>query len=216
VLIAAYAVLAVCHLLIAIAGFRLWREHGGYVLLTLILPIIALVYDNTIAALGAFIGEGSLLHALTYPRFVGHAFLTPIWILSSVGLAAFAGSVFAQRVWVRRGSWVLYLMMVLMGVFDALLLLELAPLREGSVLVYTNVGGLPGPPAPAIVMVLTTMLCGALVWRQIRWPWMFAGATLMLVAAAIPAEVTGFILSATGEVVLAAALVATARRVLRD
>jgi len=215
-LIAAYALFACAHLAIAVTGLRMYFRYREIALITLILPVFALVYDDTMAAIGVFIGEGTLLRALTYPRFVGHAFLTPIWIVTSVALAALAGSAFARKPWVRKGSWGLYALMIAFGVVDALVLLRLVPLREGAVLVYTNAGGLPGPPAPAIVMVLVTIACGVLVWREIRWPWMLVGALYMLAAAGIPAEVTGFILSASGEVVLAAALLATAHRVLKD
>lgn len=214
-LIVAYALFAVAHLSIALIGLTMYRRYRVTALLTLILPVFALVYDDTMAAIGAFIGEGTLLRVLTYPRFVGHAFLTPIWIVTSVALAALAGSALARKPWVRTGSWVLYASMIAFGVVDALVLLRLVPLREGAVLVYTNAGGLPGPPAPAIIMVLVTIACGVLVWRELRWPWMFLGALYMLAAAGIPAEVTGFILSASGEVVLAAALLATADRILR-
>lgn len=215
-LIAAYALFAVAHLCIALIGLRTYLRLREAALITLILPVFALVYDDTMAAIGVFIGEGSLLRTLTYPRFVGHALLTPIWIVTSVAIAALAGSAFARKPWVRKGSWWLYALMVVFGIVDALLLLRLVPLREGAVLVYTNAGGLPGPPAPAIIMVLVTIVCGVLVWREIKWPWMLLGALYMLAAAGIPAEVTGFILSASGEVVLATALLATAHRVLRE
>ena len=155
-----------------------------------------------------------MLQSLTYPRFVGHAFLTPIWIVSSAGLAALMGVRFAERRGVAIGTWMLYGAMVALGVVDALLLLDLEPLREGSVLVYTNAGGLPGPPAPAIVMVIVTIAWSVAVLRVARWPWMLAGALFMLVAAAVPASAVGFVLSAAGEVVLALALVATEARAL--
>ena len=211
----AHTVFAAAHLAFGVWGLRLaWRRPSvaGW---TLVLPIFALVYDNAVAAIGSSVGEGSLLRSLTVPRFVGHAFLTPIWTVTAVGLAALFGVAFAQRRGVRIGSWVLYGLLVVLGIVDALVLLDLAPLREGDVLVYTNVGGLPGPPAPAIVMVLVTIAMGAFVLKRARWPWMLAGGVIMFVAAAVPASVAGFVLSAAGEVVLAAALVATEARALR-
>jgi hypothetical protein len=211
----AYAAFAIAHLVIGIWGLRLYLRHRTVAGLTLILPIFALVYDNAVAAAGSLVGEGTTLLALTSPRFVGHAFLTPIWIVSSTGLAALVGVALAQRCAITIAAWVLYAGMAALGVIDALLLLDLVPLREGSVLVYTNAGGLPGPPAPAVVMVLVTLAWSVPVLRVARWPWMLVGALVMLVAAAIPAEVAGFVLSAAGEVVLAAALVATEARALR-
>ena len=77
-LTATYALFALAQLTLAVIAFRQWRMRPGATTLTLMLPIVALVYDNTIAAAGSFIGEGALLRALTVPRFVGHAFLTPV------------------------------------------------------------------------------------------------------------------------------------------
>lgn len=211
----AYALFALVHLFLGVWGLRLVLRRPSVAGWTLILPIFALVYDNSVAAVGSFIGEGALLRALTLPRFVGHAFLTPIWTVTSVGLAALFGVALARRRGARIASWVVYAVLVVLGIVDALVLLELEPLRDGTALVYTNAGGLPGPPAPAIVMVLVTIIMGALVLRQAHWPWMLAGAVFMLVAAAVPAPVAGFALSAAGEVVLASALVATEARALR-
>ena len=211
----AYGLFALAHLMLGIWGVRLVLGRPSVAGWTLVLPIFALVYDNAVAASGSFVGEGPLLRTLTLPRFVGHAFLTPVWTVTSVGLAALFGVALAQRRGVRLASWALYGLLVALGIVDALVLLNLEPLRQADVLVYTNAGGLPGPPIPAIVMVLVTIVMGALVLRQANWPWMLAGALFMLLAAAVPASLVGFVVSAAGEVVLAAALVSSEARALR-
>jgi hypothetical protein len=207
-----YVVFAAAHTALAIWALRLYRRRPSAGALVLMLPLFALVWDNGTVAVGSLVGEGALLQALTYPRFVGHAFLTPIWIVTAVAFATRVGAQGSRAALLSRGSWALYGLMVVLGVADALLLLRLEPARQADVLYYTNVGGLPGPPVPAIIMVLVTIACGALLFRAIRWPWMLAGAVFMLVTAAIPTDLVGFVVSNSGEVVLGMALVLTERR----
>jgi len=208
-LTAAYAAFALAQLALAVWAFRLYRRRPSAGALALFLPIAALVWDNTVVAIGGLVGEGMLLQALTYPRFVGHAFLTPIWTVAAVAFAGRADALGARRQAFEKASWGLYALLVVYGVVDALVLLDLAPVRQADILYYTNAGGIAGPPVPAIVMVLVTIVCGALVLKAIRWPWMLVGALFMLVTAAIPTNVVGFVVSNSGEVVLGLTLVAT-------
>jgi hypothetical protein len=204
-----YLFFILCHIALTVQGIRLYRRSPSVAAFIVLLPIMALIYDNGIVALGSLIGEGSLLKTLTIPRFIGHAFLTPIWIIPSIAFARRSGAErLEKRAW-QIGAWALYFAMLLLGIVDALVLLDLAPEWDGSVFYYTNHGGLPGPPVPAIMMVLVTLVAGGVVLRNLKWPWMLLGAFFMLVAAGIPARVVGFFVSNAGEVVLGSALIAT-------
>ena len=58
-LVAVYGAFALAHLAIGVWGVRLFLQRRTVAGLTLVLPIFALVYDNTIAAIGTYLGEGS-------------------------------------------------------------------------------------------------------------------------------------------------------------
>lgn len=208
-LTAAYAFYALAQSALAAWALRLHRRSPSVGAFTLVLPIAAVVYDNAIVAFGSFIGDGRLLEVLSFPRFLGHALLTPIWIVTAVAFAIRAGAFVTAGERLLRGSWVLYALMVVVGIVNSVVLLEYAPVAQGDLFYYTNAGGLPGPPAPSITMVLVVIACAVLVWRRARWPWMLAGGLFMLLAAGIPTRLVGFVVSNSGEVVLAAALVAT-------
>jgi len=81
--------------------------------------------------------------------------------------------------------------------------------RQAELLYYTNVGGFPGPPVPALVMVVVVIWAGFVLLRRVKWPWMLVGGAVMFVAAAVPTSLVGFWLSNSGEVALSGALVAT-------
>lgn len=205
----AYVFYALAQAALAVWAFALYRRRRSYGALTLLLPIAAVVYDNAMVAAGSLIGDGRLLEVLSFPRFLGHAVLTPVWIVTAVAFATRTGA-FAGRG--RRwaiGSWVLYAIAVAVGLVNSVALLRYELVEQADLVYYTNAGGLPGPPFPSIAMTLVVIAMGAVVLRRLRWPWMLAGALFMLVAAAIPTDLVGFVVSNSGEVVMAASLVAT-------
>jgi hypothetical protein len=207
----AYIGFALAQLALAVWAIVLFVRRRSLGAFTVALPIALLVWDNAVVALGATIGDGSLLVALSWPRFIGHALLTPIWILTAFE--------YARRVdvpWLQsRGSfvaeWMIYVAMASLGFLKSVILLKFEPVVQGDLFYYTNGGGFPGPPIPALVMVIVVIGAGVLVWRRTGWIWMLVGGVAMFVAAAIPISLAGFLVSNGGEVALSLALVATER-----
>jgi len=215
-LTAAYIAFALAQLALAIWAFVLFFRRPSLGAFAVALPIALLVWDNAVVALGATVGDGPLLIALSWPRFIGHAVLTPVWILTGFEYARRVGVEWLQG----RGSviaeWVLYLAMVALGVVRSVILLRFEPVTQGDIFYYTNGGGFPGPPIPALVMVVVVVGAGVLLLRRRGWPWMLAGGIAMFAAAAIPVSVAGFLVSNGGEVALSLSLVATERFLQRN
>lgn len=207
---AAYLFYAVAQAALACLTVVLFRRRPSARAITLLLPIAAVVYDNVMVALGVSIGAGPLLMALSWPRFIGHALFTPVWLVTAVLMARDLGAFGRRAAAVTRASWVLYALMVGVGLVHNLVLGKLDLLaNQGELVLYTNVAGIPGPPIPAVVMVLAVIAGAVLVGRRSGWWWMLAGGLFMFATAAVPTDVAGFLISNSGEVVLAAALVAT-------
>jgi hypothetical protein len=210
-LTAAYIGFALAQLALAIWAIVLFSQRRSLGAFTVALPIALLVWDNAVVALGATIGDGPLLIALSWPRFVGHALLTPIWILTAFEYARRVGAPRLQG----RGSviaeWALYGAMAALGFLKAVILLKFEPVTQGDLFYYTNGGGFPGPPIPALVMVVVVIVAGYVVFRRTGWIWMLVGGVVMFIAAAVPISLAGFLVSNAGEVALSLALVATER-----
>lgn len=208
-LTAAYIAYALAQAALALVAIRLYRARPSAGALALLLPIAAVVYDNAMVAAGSFIGDGRLLEVLSFPRFLGHALLTPIWIVAAVAFVTQAGAFRGrERAW-AIGAWALYAFAVVVGLVNSVVLLRYELVLQADLVYYTNAGGLPGPPFPSIAMTFVVIAMGVVVLRRARWPWMLAGALFMLLAAAIPVDLVGFVVSNSGEVVMAASLVAT-------
>jgi hypothetical protein len=210
-LTAAYIGFALAQLALAIWAIVLFSRRRSLGAFTVALPIALLVWDNAVVALGATIGEGPLLIALSWPRFVGHALLTPIWILTAFEYARRVGAPRLQGRSSFIAEWGLYGAMAALGFLKAVILLKFEPVTQGDLFYYTNGGGFPGPPIPALVMVVVVIILGYVVFRRTGWIWMLVGGAVMFVAAAIPISVAGFIVSNAGEVAISLALVATER-----
>lgn len=207
---AAYLFYAVAQAVLACLAVGLLRRRPSARAITLLLPIAAVVYDNVIVALGASIGAGPALLALSWPRFLGHSLLTPIWLVTAVLIARDVGAFPRRADRIVRGAWVLYAALVIVGLIHNFVIGRFELLAgQGELVLYTNAGGIPGPPIPSVVMLLVVIAGAVLVGRRSGWWWMLAGSLFMFATAAVPTDVAGFLLSNSGEVVLAAALVAT-------
>ena len=204
-----YAGCAVAQAVLAVFAIRLFlkdRTPGNFML---ILPIAAVVWDNSVVALGSAIGDGPLLVGLSWPRFIGHALFTPAWIMAGVGFAQRCGSRWASTRIVSIGQWVLYAICVVLGFLRSVVYLVMEPSTEGGLFYYRNAGSFPGPPFGSVIMLIVVIICAVEVLRLTKSPWMLLGSLYMLATVFIPTEIAGFAFSNSGEVIMAASLVVT-------
>jgi len=213
---ATFVIFAIAQAALAVVAIRLYRRRPSLSALMLVLPIAGVVWDNAIMALGATIGDGPLLVALSWPRFIGHALLTPTWIVAGIGFATRAkrlergdGELIRPKLISTVGPWLLYGIAALAGFLRYVVFLEMAPVSAGGMFYYTNKGTFPGPPVGSILMLFVVLICAVLVWRRAHTPWLLLGTLFMLATQVIPRELVGFLVTNSGEVLMAASLVAT-------
>lgn len=198
---------------IAIYGTMQMRKHFNWYALLVLIVVYGLAYDNFVIGLGATIGEGGLLKALNTPRFWIHALFTPAMMIAAFGALRMTGSNFAQsKVW-HIIVCVLATALIALGSYIDILNLDLFFNPEGVVARYSNgFEFMKGPPIPAVLTILVVIVFGIIMWRNIKWPWLFAGALLMFIAApmaSIP------IMQNIGEVAFSAGLVTAQIRAAR-
>lgn len=223
-----FVVLAVLNTALVVWAWRLWGRVPRGALAVIVAPIVFLPYDNLIIALGHAIGEGDLLRALNWPRFAAHALVTPVWIIAAGALARQAGLRWAQPKWVMALWCVAATALIVALDIPKLINLELHPACFADTLRYAEsvpasqlchsaqtVVPSSGPPIAAIASVLAVLGVSVFIWRAKRWPWLFAGAVAMFIAAAAPASVVGPGIGSLGEVFLGAALLATTQHLSR-
>ena len=194
-------------LAIAIYGtFQIRKRFTVYALLVLIV-VYGLAYDNLSIAAGAVLHEGDLLRALNLPRFVIHALTTPTMIISAFGALRLTGSKFAQSKLWHTGLCILATALIALGSYKDILNLTLVPKVENGLTRYLNAFVLfKGPPIPAVVTVILTLVFGVVLWKNTKFPWLFIASVLEFAAAG---AVGLLLLQNIGEIAFSAGLVAT-------
>ncbi|MEV0248637.1 hypothetical protein AB0H76_18700 [Nocardia sp. NPDC050712] len=164
---------------------------------------LGLAYDSAVVGLGAWLGTGDVLHALSIGRYVGHVLVTPllvVWV--------------ADRVFARRGigPWLVAAGLVAWGAVTELIGLHLVPKSFADTLRYVpdHPGG---PPIPALIVSVVLLVAGIALWRKQGWPWLALAGIVLIVASGAAVALPP--LGNAGEAVLLAALVAAERRLSR-
>ncbi|MEU5657129.1 hypothetical protein ABZ802_16105 [Streptomyces sp. NPDC047737] len=207
-----FAVLAIAQLCLAVSAARYWRTAPG---LTAVVPAAvcaALVWDNGVIALGELVGAGPLLEALSVPRFVAHALLTPLLVLWSLSAVAHAGLPWTRRKGARGAAVGLTVLLVAAGVLHDIIGLTLRTERWADTLRYTNDAASPVGPLPAIVTGLVVLFAGIVLWRSTGFVWLAVTAAVMVVVSGAAAQIP--VLGNAAEVVLNVGLLLTVRALL--
>ena len=206
------------------AGFR-FNAPGAW-----ITAMIAggLVYDNSIISLGASIGLGPTLEALSWPRFAMHSLLTPFMMIAVTQMAVAGGIQWASSKAWKIAVWLLVIGGIVEGSYAHLIFLDLEPTCFADIVRYTGnvkpdqfclegqqVGAPSGPPIPSIVGNFVTLVMGIALFRVHRWAWLMVGSLVMFVAAGFPMSGFGLAPGNGGEVILLLTYAATMTRFQR-
>ncbi len=176
-----YISVALIQLFLFVTLFRLWRKSGSIYAIFPLLVIAGIIYDNLIIGFGSFIGEGELLKMLNVPRFVIHAFLTPLIMIFAFGIARRCGVGFAQSRGWHMTICIFAFLMVLLGIYEELFKMNLVLKVEDGTMRYKNEPS--SPPIPAVMTILVAMAMGIFVWIKTKKPWYFLGTLLMFIFA---------------------------------
>lgn len=180
-LILYFIVVAAVQIFLFFMLFRLWQKGRSIYTIFPLIVIAGIVYDNSIIGFGAYIGEGELLKMLNVPRFVIHAFFTPLIMIFAFGVARRCGIGWAQSKGMHTAICVFTLAMVLLGIYEELFKMNLVPIAEDGTLRYKNEPS--SAPIPAIATIIVVMIIAIFVWIKTKKPWYFLGTLLMFILA---------------------------------
>ncbi len=176
-----YISVAVIQIVLFVILFRLWRKSGSIYVIFPLIVILGIIYDNLIIGFGAYIGEGDLLKWLNVPRFAIHAFFTPLMMIFGFGVARRCGVGFAQSKNWHIVICVFTTLMVLLGIYEELIKMNLVPIAEDGTLRYKNSPS--SAPIPAIMTIIVAMILGIFIWIKTKKPWYFLGSIGMFIFA---------------------------------
>ncbi len=219
-----YFLIGSVNLALLIYAIQCWRRTRSVAILLIILPVSFLWYDNYLIAAGRFIGEGKLLESLSSIRFFSHYLLLPLMFIVVGMIARRAGYRWAQPR-IVMGLFCIACVAFMVWETAEYLMLDLYPVCLGDTLRYStwvapeqacdpSMAGLGGyvPLAGSVLLVFSFIGLGVMLWRTHGWPWLFAGAVIILIFAGIPSSVAGPFLSNIGEPIVNFALLMTVLR----
>ncbi len=229
-----HPLLVVLHLSLVVWGTLLWQRQRSLGTLIVIITAAGLAYDNLILALGMSIGVGSTLETLNVPRYLLHAVMTPLLVLTALELARRAGVPMAQSTRNRNIMAGLAVILIGVGMSQSFIGMHLKPACHDGILRYAErltenqlcegvtyeegvleARGLP--PLASIATVIVVAIWGFMIGRKASLWWLLAGAVVMFITAAVPASRVGLWVGNAGEFVLLASLLfVTARLQARE
>lgn len=173
-----------------------------------LLVVAALVYDNSVLALGRYIGEGALLEGLNLARFWIHALVTPLLVIFAWHAAARTKVGWARTGWAALGAVVAALALMVLELTHVVGI-ELQPEREYGVLSYSSTEPVNGPPLMVLLVSVALLVAGFLVWRRQKWVWLLVGTLLMGIGSAVPFPVNSAAVTNAFELILLISILAT-------
>lgn len=180
---AIYSLYALAHVALAVMAVQVLRRRATWTGIVVLLLAVTLAFDNGMLVLGNTIGEGVLLRTLSWPRFIIHAFATPVAIAVVVDQGRRLGVPRLQGSGAMPGAWLLTLAMVALGVVE-LLHLELEAEVGMGLLRYGSVD--PSIPIPAIVAVIAMIVVGRMVEKHTGWGLLFTLGIVSFIGSAVP------------------------------
>jgi hypothetical protein len=146
-------------------------------------------------------------------RFAVHALFTPTMMISAFGMLKRSKVKFANNKFWHSVICTLALALIFLGSYESILNIDLVPVMENGVLRYINdFEFMKGPPLPAVLTIVVVLIFGIILWRKIKWPYLFIASAVMFVTAALPSSL--LLWQNLGEVVFAGGLVFTEIHIL--
>ncbi|WP_053364495.1 hypothetical protein [Bacillus sp. FJAT-27251] len=205
-----YLFFTIAYLALLVWGIVLAQKNGWNNSANLILLVISgLIYDNGILAAGTLIGEGGLLKNLNAVRFWAHAFFTPLLVIFAWKTVSGTGVEWARSKWLKYGTYLVFLGLVVLELATEVSGLELRAKREYGVLSYENAAQGGGPPLMVLVVTVFLLIASIIVWKKQKWPWFFVGTVLMGVGSAVEFPVESAAVVNAFELILLLSLMAT-------
>ena len=115
---ALYILYTIAHIALLTWGIRLWKKSRKIALFLILLPIVGLIYDNAVVAVGRFVGEGDALQLLNQGRYLLHAIVTPMLVAAAASLAEQAGVGWAKKRSMHAVFGVLTVALIAFGLFE--------------------------------------------------------------------------------------------------
>lgn len=140
--------------------------------------LLGLSYDNTVLALSDVAMDESWYYGASWFRYVAHVLVLPPLVVAALRIGGRAGIQWSNT---RAASMIGLVFVVAACAFGFVVEiagLELVRETLGEHVRYVSADATP--PFATIVTNVVVLGLSALLWKETRWPWLFAAALLIL------------------------------------
>ena len=189
-----YGALGTLFVVLVWAAIQFYRQPSWA--LSILLPLTAfLIFDAGVLLIGNYLGEGELLHVLSQIRVLLRAFTFPLLIAIGFDQGKRSGSKLLADPLSALASWIIILVLVIVGFYIEFLGLELEFKDIAGNKRYLELST-PKLHYAAIVAAALVVGLGLIVFREIKKPWLMVGAVgLLLSLLALAAGITDLAVS---------------------
>lgn len=203
--------LLLAYLALFIWGIKLARKFGWFTLANVILIVLfALIYDQTVLAVGRWLGEGNRLEQLNELRFWFHALCTPLLVIFCWHALVRANIALFQKRKMMGFAWGLTIFLIGYQLITEVFDLDLIPQREQDLLFYENSAKSP-IPVMIIIVTIVILICAFFLYKKSKWPWLLVATIIMIAGHMLSLWLKNTPLTNSFEWILMFGLVATKR-----
>ena len=217
-----YLAITVVDIAVLVWAIGQWRTYRGNGLFYGMLPLTLLWWDNFTVGIGRTLGEGDILFAMNYVRFLGHYAIMPMAFIALGAMARQAGYAWAQpkavmTIFCLIASY--FIVVDLWAFFPNTLNTSCAmdTLRYSTKVLAEFqcgpdgfTGGTTVPPVAPILMSFMMLAFGILLWVTRGYKWLALGCLVALPFFGILPNYGGGVIANIGEPIICAAIVAAA------
>jgi hypothetical protein len=173
--------------------------------------LLGLLYDNTVLALSDVAMDKSWYYGASWFRYVAHVLILPPLVVAALQIGSRAGIPWSSSRAASMIGLVYVVAACAFGFVAEIAGLELVRETLGEHIRYVSADATS--PFATVATSVLVLIFSALLWKETRWPWLFAAALLIfLVNGSLAANPWGVVAGNMAEVVFSLAWVLTLMR----
>ncbi|WP_077622883.1 hypothetical protein [Sediminibacillus massiliensis] len=205
-----YIVYTSIYLILLFIGIGLANKHGWADPANVLLAVlVGLIYDNSILAVGRYVGEGELLESLNLARYLLHAFLTPLLVIFAWSTLKKADCKWAEWTITKVAFFLLTFALIGIELVGEVADISLEANWDYGVLSYQNTAASDGPPIMILGVTTVLLLTSFIIWRKQGWSFFLIGTLLMITGSTVTIPFPTNALTNLFELILLVSLLAT-------
>lgn len=204
-IILVYLIITFLYVVLSVLSYRTFRESSYWGTTWVLFINLAMIYENGVFLLGAFLDAGTALEVLSQVRYVLHVLLTPLLVLISLDILRRIHVDWSDYLVTKTVFHLYTFFLTSLGILTGILWSNLEPLEINGMIRYVPTDFYW--PYATILSIIPLTFAGYMLWRKLRSPSFLAGILLSYIGGGIAFLIQQYWLSGLFEVLFMWSLV---------